>query len=245
LDIYSCFTDLLILRIFYEAQELISKSSDYKELGIDEQMSKIDTARKAPIILIGGIPGVGKSSISGYVAREMGIDIVLSGDYLREFARPILSDENRNLLSTSVYEAWKSFGPENEENIRKGFLSQGEMLNRGLNAVLLRAIKNGEPMIVETLYFIPSQLDKEVLENTTCLYIYISKKEINSQRLLERENFTHYNSPGKRLSDQLGRYRVMMEYSLKECSEFGVRTFDNLVYTDTREEIIQYLRGLY
>ena len=31
LDIYSCFTDLLILRIFYEAQELISKSSDYKE----------------------------------------------------------------------------------------------------------------------------------------------------------------------------------------------------------------------
>ncbi len=208
-------------------------------------MSDNASQKKAPIILIGGIPGVGKSSISGYIARNIGIDLVLSGDYLREFARPILSEENRDLLSTSVYEAWQKFGPENRENIRKGFLSQGKLLNKGLNAVLRRAIKNGEPIIVETLYFIPSQFDQEVLDNATLFYIYISKKEVNSQRLLEREKFTHYNSPGKRLSDQLDRYRVMMEYSLEECKEYGIKTFDNLVYTDTREEIIQYLRGLY
>ena len=200
---------------------------------------------KAPIILIGGIPGVGKSSISGYIARSLGIDIVLSGDYLREFARPILSEENQKILGTSVYEAWQHFGPENDENIRKGFLTQGEILNKGLNAVLKRAIRNGEPLIAETLYFIPSQMEKEVMDSITPLYIYISKKEINSQRLLEREKYTHYNSPGKRLSDQLDRYRVMMDYSLKECGSYGIRAFDNLVYTDTREEIIQYLRGLY
>jgi mevalonate-3-phosphate-5-kinase len=208
-------------------------------------MSDITENKRAPIILIGGIPGVGKSSISGYIARSLGIDLVLSGDYLREFARPILSDESRELLSKSVYEAWQRFGPENRENIEKGFLSQGKLLNKGLNAVLRRAIGNGEPIIVETLYFIPSQFDKDVLENTTSFYIYISKKEINSQRLLEREKYTHYNSPGKRLSDQLDRYRIMMEYSLRECRDYGIKTFDNLVYTDTREEIIQYLRGLY
>ena len=208
-------------------------------------MSDITENKRAPIILIGGIPGVGKSSISGYIARSLGIDLVLSGDYLREFARPILSDESRELLSKSVYEAWQRFGPENRENIEKGFLSQGKLLKKGLNAVLRRAIGNGEPIIVETLYFIPSQFDKDVLENTTSFYIYISKKEINSQRLLEREKYTHYNSPGKRLSDQLDRYRIMMEYSLRECRDYGIKTFDNLVYTDTREEIIQYLRGLY
>lgn len=200
---------------------------------------------KVPIILIGGIPGVGKSSISGYIARNLGIDIVLSGDYLREFARPILSQENRELLGTSVYEAWRKFGDENDGNIRKGFIAQGEILNRGLNAVLMRAISNGEPLITETLYFIPSLLDRDVLNAVTPIYIYISEKEVNSQRLLERGKYTHFNSPGKRLSDQLDRYRVMMEYSLKECREFGIRAFDNLVYTDTRAEIIQYLRALY
>ena len=31
-------------------------------------------------LLIGGIPGVGKTSISGYIARQLNINIVMSGD---------------------------------------------------------------------------------------------------------------------------------------------------------------------
>lgn len=203
-----------------------------------------ETEKKPIIVLIGGIPGVGKSSISGFAARALGVDIVLSGDYLREFARPLLSETNKEIISTSVYEAWKFFGEESEETIRKGFLAQGEILNRGLNAVLSRAIKNGEPLFVETLHFIPSQLDSKVLEEITPLYIYISDRELNSKRLLERGSFTHFNSPGKRLSDQLGRYRVMMEYSLKECGEFGIQTFDNVEYEHTRDQILQYIKSL-
>lgn len=201
--------------------------------------------RKPAIILIGGIPGVGKSSISGYIAHNLNVDVVLSGDYLREFARPLLSENEKEVIGVSVYEAWKLFGEENRENITKGFLKQGEILNRGLNAVLSRAIENGEPLIVESLYFIPSQIKPEVLEKITPIYIFISKKDVNSQRLLERGKYTHFNSPGKRLSDQLDRYRVMMDYSLEECQEYGIRTFDNLDYLDTRDQILQYIRTVY
>ncbi len=201
--------------------------------------------RKPVILLVGGIPGVGKSSISGYIARNLGIDVVLSGDYLREFARPLLAEKESKIIGVSVYEAWKLFGKEDRDTITRGFLSQGEILNKGLNAVLSRAIKNGEPLIVESLYFIPSQIEPEILKEITALYIHISSKEINSQRLLERGKYTHFNSPGKRLSDQLDRYRVMMDYSLEECRKFGLRAFDNLNYTDTREQILQYVKSLY
>lgn len=204
-----------------------------------------NSERKPAIILVGGIPGVGKSSISGYLARNMGVDIVLSGDYLREFARPLLSENDRKTINVSVYEAWKLFGEESRETITKGFLEQGQILNKGLNAVLSRAIKNGEPLIVESLYFIPSQIEKDILKEITAFYIHISSKEINSQRLLERGNYTHFNSPGKRLSDQLDRYRVMMDYSLEECREYGLKVFDNLNYIDTREQILQYVKSLY
>ncbi len=201
--------------------------------------------RKPAIILVGGIPGVGKSSISGYLARNLGVDIVLSGDYLREFARPLLTEKDSDIIGVSVYEAWKLFGDENRENITKGFLSQGEILNRGLNAVLSRAIKNGEPLIVESLYFIPSQIEPDILKEITSFYIHISNRDVNSQRLLERGKFTHFNSPGKRLSDQLDRYRVMMDYSLEECRKYGLKVFDNLNYMDTREQILQYVKSLY
>ena len=64
---------------------------------------------KKVVILIGGVPGVGKSSISGYLSRELGFDIVLSGDYLREFLRPFIKSDQQ-IASSSVYDSWKFFG---------------------------------------------------------------------------------------------------------------------------------------
>ena len=74
------------------------------------------------MIFIGGVPGVGKTSLSGILSKKLGIDIVLSGDYLREFIRPLLKDpESIKLLSTSVYDSWKAFGNKTRDNIIKGF----------------------------------------------------------------------------------------------------------------------------
>ena len=196
--------------------------------------------RRAKIILMGGIPGVGKSSISGYIARELGIDLVLSGDYLREFVRPVCPD--LEVLQVSVYDAWKTYGSESQDTVLKGFLDQARVINSGTNAVLKRAIANGESLILETLYFVPSQLDENVLSEITPLYIYISDRDLNAKRLNERQQYTHFNSPGKRLADQLDRYRIMMSYSLEECGKFGIRTFENLDYMKTREQILDYVK---
>lgn len=196
--------------------------------------------RKAKIILIGGIPGVGKSSISGYIARELGIDLVLSGDYLREFVRPVCPD--LEVLQVSVYEAWRNYGPESRDTVLRGFLEQARVINSGTSAVLRRAVANGESLILETLYFVPSQLDRDVLSGIIPLYIYISDRETNAKRLNERQQYTHFNSPGKRLADQLDRYRIMMSHSLEECEKFGIRTFDNQDYMKTREQILDYVK---
>lgn len=193
-------------------------------------------------ILIGGIPGVGKTSISGYLAKELGIDIVLSGDYLREFLRPFSSHEEFKPLGVSVYEAWKEFGDKNDENILNGFLKQGELLNRGVKAIIKRSVDNGEPLIIESLYFIPEQLGREILDRIISIYVYISDKELHIKRLNERQEYTHRNSPGKRLSDQLDTYRVMMNYSLSESNKFGLESFDNINYLKTREDILEYIK---
>ena len=198
--------------------------------------------RKARVIFLGGIPGVGKSSISGYVASHLGIDIVLSGDYLREFVRPILNGE-ADILNVSVYEAWKEFGEFSEENVLKGFLAQGEIMNRGIEAVLRRALNNGESVIVETLYFIPDQIDQDVLNKTTAFYIQISDPEVNSRRLLQRSNYTHFSSSGERLSRELPVYRIMRDYSIDQCRKHAIKVFDNLDYLSTRESIYRYCRG--
>ena len=196
---------------------------------------------KNKVILIGGIPGVGKTSISGFIAKEMGIDLVMSGDYLREFIRPFSKNMNMDIMEKSVYDAWQMFGSKNEENILKGFMEQGKIMNTGTSRILKRALQNGEPIIIETLYFLPSQMDNEILKKITLFYIHISDRKVNAERLLERKQYTHFHSPGERLAEKLDEYRIMMDQSIKECNDYGIRTFDNLNYVETRNLILEYV----
>lgn len=192
---------------------------------------------KFNIIIIGGIPGVGKTSISGELARNFGFNIMMSGDYIRESIRAFV--DNR-ILSLSVYDAWKVYGEKTEENILKGFLSQGEFVNRATNRIIERAYNNGEPMIIETLYFIPEQL-KLKNENILPFYIKISDRDEHVKRLNDRQNYTHFNSPGHRLSAQLDTYRYMMDYSVSHSIKSGIRVFDNMNYVETKKQIIEYV----
>lgn len=196
-------------------------------------------SNKVPIILIGGVPGVGKTSISGYIARNLGINIVLSGDYIREAVRGFVDDGN--ILNTSVYDSWKFFGENSEENVIRGFYAQGEMVNRATRRIINRAIDNGEPAIIETLYFIPEQL-QDIIEKIKAIYIYIEDEDLHIARLNERENYTHFSSPGNRLSSNIKNYRIIMRRSLDDARKVGVFTINNSVYNDTRDRILQFCK---
>jgi mevalonate-3-phosphate-5-kinase len=196
---------------------------------------------RVPIILIGGIPGVGKTSISGYIARQLNINIVMSGDYIREIIRPFVPDDD--VLQYSVYDSWKKYGENTEVNVTRGFLNQGKLINRATYSSIRRAINNGEPMIIETLYFIPDQL-KEIIGEITSLYIHISDYYTHVNRLNEREKYTHFGSPGERLSSNLKNYRIVMKESMRQCEKYNIRIFDNMDYIRTREQILEYVSSV-
>ena len=195
------------------------------------------------IVLIGGIPGVGKTSIAGEIAKALDIDIVLSGDYLREFIRPFGDYAKFSVMSKSVYNAWTSFGKRNRENIVSGFLAQSEVMNAGISAIIRRAAGNGEDVVIEQLHFVPSQLGKDLINQIIPIYLYIHDIDIHRNRLRERVNFTHANSPGERLADQLDTYRLMMDYSLEESRSYGIRIFESSDYGKTLKDVLAFVES--
>ncbi|AAT43064.1 mevalonate-3-phosphate 5-kinase [Picrophilus oshimae] len=184
------------------------------------------------IVFIGGIPGVGKTSLSAYIARKKNIDIVLSGDYLREFLRSYLNDE---IMNVSVYDAWRFFGPMSNENVIKGYLYQARLMYNGYNKIISRALRNGESMVIESLYFDPGLFDNDLFNKIKVFYIYISDIEIHRSRLLSRTMYTHKNDPGERLAEQLPVYKIMEDYSIKKCGDYNVKKIDNINFDETME----------
>ena len=195
------------------------------------------------IVLIGGIPGVGKTSIAGEIAKALDIDIVLSGDYLREFIRPFGDYAKFSVMSRSVYDAWTSFGERNRENIVSGFLAQSEVMNAGISAIIRRAVGNGEDMVIEQLHFVPSQLGRDMINQIIPIYLYIHDIGVHRDRLKERVNFTHPNSPGERLADQLDTYRFMMDYSLEESRSYGIKIFESSDYRKTLKDVLAFVES--
>ncbi|MHB1709379.1 MAG: mevalonate-3-phosphate 5-kinase [Thermoplasmataceae archaeon] len=195
------------------------------------------------IVLIGGIPGVGKTSIAGEIAKALDIDIVLSGDYLREFIRPFGDYAKFSVMSRSVYDAWEYFGEKNRENIVSGFLAQSDVMNAGIGAIIKRAVGNGEDMVIEQLHFVPSQLGRDLINHIIPIYLYIHDIDTHRDRLKERINFTHANSPGERLADQLDTYRFMMDYSLDESRSYGVRIFESSDYRKTLKDVLAFVES--
>ena len=186
------------------------------------------------------ITGVGKSSISGYLSRELGFDIVLSGDYLREFLRPFIKSDQQ-IASSSVYDSWKFFGEKTDENIIKGFLKQAEIMNMGTESIIRRAIDNGEKIILETLYFYPDFLDK-YSDSIIPAYLFINNEGDHKKHLEERSEYTHPKSHGSRLSAHLYEYRIMMNKSLEFCGKNGIKVFDTTDYLNAREQVLSYVR---
>ncbi|PYB68502.1 2-phosphoglycerate kinase [Thermoplasma sp. Kam2015] len=192
------------------------------------------------ILFIGGVPGVGKTSISGSIAREFGINIMLSGDYLREFLRPLMKSEQ--LIQKSVYDAWQPYGTMSQENIIRGYRDQAGLMMTGIEWMLRRAISNGEDLIVESLYFLPEMIPADVMGGIRMIYLYIEDEETHRKRLVERINYTHRNSPGTRLASHLYEYRTIMRYSIEKSSGYPVYMVDTSNYQAAKEEIIKKLK---
>lgn len=194
------------------------------------------------VIVVGGIPAVGKTSICGHLARKFNIDLMLSTDYLREFLRGVVSgDKNYSLLNVSVYDAWKKFGERNKENILKGYHEQGQIISNGINSLIERANKNQEGLIIETLYFIPQQLPALKNPGVLPLYIQVSNPDTYKKMILERDKFTHPGQSGERLLPHLDAYRYMAKDAIAACKKNRIKVFNNLNYMKTREEITRFV----
>jgi len=191
----------------------------YKELTYSQKL-------KEPILpIIAAMPCVGKTTMAREVATAFGIGNVMGGDSFRAALREYIKKEEHPEFHTSVYESWKFFGKENEENIIKGFEAQAKLVNQAMERIVAdRGLRDGESVVFEYLHFLPSQYNKELLDHPSIIPIVLrldSEKE-HKKRIGERDRLMHFKGNSKRLFDALKYYRIMQEYQCKDAKKNGV-----------------------
>lgn len=119
------------------------------------------------IVLLGGVPGTGKSTMASELGYRLSVVRTQSTDMMRELIRCYLGREAAPTLGYSSFEAWRGLRDtrleaaegESLSPVVAGFLSQFHDMKKGLQATVQRAVKERQDLIVDGVHVLSSELD--------------------------------------------------------------------------------------
>ncbi|MBD3189800.1 MAG: AAA family ATPase [Candidatus Heimdallarchaeota archaeon] len=181
--------------------------------------------QKMPLILLlAGMPGVGKSVLAKELSTAFGIDLVIGGDVFRSAFRSVLPRAGNEAFFTSIYNSWKVISDQYSENTAvEGFKAQAKIMNQAVQHLIAdRGFRDGESMVLEYLHFLPSQFDPGFFNHPSFISIILKINDLSiyEERLASRSRFSHLRSPGERLLDQKERYLLFQDYQCEEAVKF-------------------------
>jgi 2-phosphoglycerate kinase len=121
----------------------------------------LDRLERPLIVMLGGAPGVGKSTLATLLAARVGISRVIATDAIRNVIRAFFSHEFMPIVHYSSFEAGATVDPEEvgqgDADV-VGYLRQVATVRTGVVAIAERAIQEGTPMILEGVHLLPGSL---------------------------------------------------------------------------------------
>lgn len=193
------------------------------------------------IVLIGGITGSGKSTVSSELAFRLNISRHQSTDMMREIIRSYLSPQMVPTLKYSSFEAWRGLpgsadgtGPGLENRVITGFLSQFAAMKLALEATISRSIEEKQHLILEGVHVVPTELNLQTKEREAVIIpvmLASMNKELLHKQLTRR---------GREIKHQRSRYQEKIDdiwglqsWLLDEADKAGITIIENWSLEDT------------
>ena len=194
---------------------------------------------KPILILIGGGPGVGKSTISAELGPILGINRVIGSDTIRQIMRSMISHDLIPTLHESTYTADKAItSPYVTDPLLHAFDQQVSLVNKGIKAVMERGIKEGLNIIINGVHIVPGYLD---IVNDQEGYIFqyileVPEVEKHKQRFYARADGS-LRDP-ERYIERIDKIRRIQEYTLNRAEKENVEIIRNTDIDSTINEIL-------
>lgn len=199
------------------------------------------------LILIGGTPGCGKSTMSTELATRLDIVRTQSTDMLREVMRVMLPSRLLPILHTSSFDAWKAL-PSPTESLTdrssllvEGYLTQVDLLSVAGEAVLQRALKERVSLILEGVHMHPSFIQNIPKDNDAIvvpIMLSVSNKDLLRQRFKGRGQQAT-NRRAERYLENFDAIWRLQEFLVSEAKRSNISIISN----DNKEQALRQIMG--
>ncbi|MCG6899141.1 MAG: hypothetical protein LJE75_03985 [Gammaproteobacteria bacterium] len=205
------------------------------------------------IILIGGITGSGKSTISSDLAYRLDISRHQSTDMMREIIRSYLSPQMLPTLKYSSFEAWRGLpgavdgtAPAIKNPVITGFLSQFAAMKLALEATINSSIKERQHLILEGVHVVPTELNLETKQGEAIIIPFMlacMKKESLHKQLMRRGREKN-SQQTSRYQENLDDIWDLQSWLLDEADKAGITIIENWYIEDTVRAALDLVIGV-
>jgi len=175
---------------------------------------RLDRLERPLIVLLGGAPGVGKSTLATRLAHRLGITRVIATDVIRQVLRAFFTEEAMPSVHHSAFEL-----------DRPGFGEQSELVGTGVAAIVERACVERTPIVLEGVHAVPGALAPALKERCVSVeaLLVVGDEELHRGHFSLREAAR----PADRYHARFAEIRELQERLAGRAGRAGVTVLDN------------------
>ena len=156
------------------------------------------------VILLGGAPGTGKTTIANLLMAELGLSHHLSTGFIRASVSHLLQGADARILQHHTYDAYQALNNADaaassaggdDALLLEGAIQQSMLLKPSIESCINRAHREGIGMVLEGSHFLPGVLEPSTLEASLLCILDVPDREALKLRVLSP------NHSRRRLSD--------------------------------------------
>ena len=210
------------------AEDVVAAGESEQVVARFRQWWKVRELERPLLVLLGGVTGVGKSTVATRLAARLGITHVIATDQVRQVVRAFFSHEFLPTVHHSSFDVARALSalPDDRSTTIAGFLRQAHDIAPGLDAVVERAIADRTPMVVEGVHLLPDIPSAHLCERATTVRVMIALRD-------EDEHREHFHTRGmqtlrapERYLEALDRIRMIQDHLVERAEAAGVPVID-------------------